>query len=965
MRANDRLRRAAMLWALSAVVGLCGPMSPVAKAQIAPLSADKGADRGAPAVKARAKTASASSPLTLPTATKPGFSFQIGPAPAWVVPVEAPTGAPAEPSPMHYRVIDEQLRVEGTSMSEYTRVIRVIGDAAGLAVASQIEVEFDPSYQTLVLHKLDVLRQGRRVNKLDSKRVNLLQREKQLEQRVYDGRVTASIVLDDMRLGDEIDFAYTVNGLNPVFGGKFVHTGWMRSQRGPVMQYQIRLLAPAERDIRIAKGPVDATQTSKIIGGRRETVFKRSGVAVMRYEPGASAAVFLADQLHFSEFADWGEVAGWGERLFSQGVSARAAQKAEEIRATQPRRADQVLEALRFVQQDVRYFGIEMGPGSHRPSAPDQVLEQRYGDCKDKVALLSAMLKHLDVRVRPVLVSTSLRGQVDQVLPSPLAFDHVIARVDFDGQSFLLDPTRSQQTGNLASRAVVGLGQGLELATDVKALSALAPAYDTERLQISDTIRVTHFAVDPMLESRIVYRGEMAEAVRESVALQGVQQLVDAVNQSYVRVYPRLRSLGSPRLEPTGDENSFTLVQQFEIPEFWRFPEQRQLTAEIVQWAPIDWLMPPKSESRTQALTFPFPGVFRHKVRLEFEEDVWAQPGSRRTEDGDRHFSLVVQTELEKRHAEANVEVRIGVDRVEPTEWADFSVKLSQALPKLSSVVAVSAVPLSQLEALSGEIKAIDDSLRKRRIKAVTAVQTQSHFKLKVLTAQIDAGRLSLTLKSQALVARGIAYDNLGQIENGRKDLEAALALDATSMGALNAAAANALARGAFEQAVEYASRALSLQPLNTNALQTRALAYYFAGRMAEARSDLDAALSDRSALRRGYPLLWQALATRRAGQDLALLTQKYPREQWSSEWPRPVLDAVFGTATAESAFGAARASKTPLEAQTEALYYLGEMLAVDGDAGKAREQWRKVVDLGVVEFTEYQAAKLRLGEAR
>ena len=951
------LRRLGRGWVMGALaLSMQGPVW----AQAVP----KPAERKPAAVRPTSKAASA--PATAPAVeAKSGFSFQIAPAPGWVVPAEAASGAPAEAAPMHYRIIDEQVRVEGRSMAEYTRVVRVIGDASGLATAAQIELEFDPAYQTLTLHRLDVVRQGQHINKLDRKRIELLQREKQLEQRMYDGRVTASIVLDDMRVGDEIDLAYTVTGLNPVFAGKFVHMAWMRSQRGPVMRYQTRLLAPAERDIRILKGPSDATQTASVNGGWRETVFTRSSVPQMRAEPGAPASAFLPDQLQFSEFADWAEVAAWGDALFKLGAAEKAVLKADEIRAARPEKAAQVLEALRFVQEEVRYFGVEIGTSSHQPAAPDQVLAQRYGDCKDKVALLSALLRRLDVPVRPVLVSTRLRNDMDRLLPSPLAFDHVIARVDLDGKSLLLDPTRGLQTGTLAARAAVGMGQGLELAPAVSALSALAPAYETERMAVQDTIRVLRFSDDPVLESRIRYVGDLAEAMRDAVSRQGLVTLTDALNQQYVRAYPKLRRTAPPRVEPSTEGNDFTLVQQFEIGDFWRFPEQRLLTAEVVGWGPIEWLMPPKMEARQQPLAFPFPGIYRHQVRVEFAENVYQQPGSRRSEDGDRHFSVSVQAESGTNFLAYNAEVRILADQVQPADWAGFTAKLQQALPKLGSVVGVDAVTAAQRVTLGAEGKALEESLRRQRIKAVTLTQGQSHFKIKVLSAQLDSGRLPPKPRLQALVARGIANDHIGALDAARGDFEAALVLDPLSTEALNAAATNAQSRGAYEQAVDYATRSLAQQPREASVLQTRALAHYFAGRYAEARSDLDAALADRSALRRGYPLLWQALATRRAGQDLAPLLQKYPREQWSTEWPRPVLDAVFGTTTPDAALSEAKSSKTPLEFQTEALYYLGEKLAAEGNAAKAREQWGKAVDLGVTEFIEYHAARQRLAAPR
>ena len=154
--------------------------------------------------------------------------------PGWVVPARETPAAAAEAAPMHYRVIDEQVRVDERSVAEYHHVVRVVDQAAGLSTASLIELPFDPAYQTLVLHHLEVVRGGRHLNRLDPQRVQLLQRETQLEGRVLDGRLTFTVVLEDVRVGDEIDFAYGLRGANPVFGGRFVHQTEMGSYRGPV-----------------------------------------------------------------------------------------------------------------------------------------------------------------------------------------------------------------------------------------------------------------------------------------------------------------------------------------------------------------------------------------------------------------------------------------------------------------------------------------------------------------------------------------------------------------------------------------------------------------------------------------------------------------------------------------------------------------------------------------------------------
>jgi lipoprotein NlpI/transglutaminase-like putative cysteine protease len=959
----SRLAWLAMTCIASLLPALCQAQSAApakAAAGTSPAATAPAARKAPPAKPAAAPTAPAA------LAFKNGFAQGLAPVPAWVVPAPLAAGAPPEAAPMHYRVIDEQLRVDAGSMAEYTRVVRVVNQSAGLTVASQIELEFDPSYQTLAIHKLDIVRDGQRLPRFDLPRIQLLQREKQLEQRIYDGRTTVSIVLDDVRVGDEIDLAYTTSGQNPVFGGKFAHLAWMVSQRGPVLSYQVRLLAPAARSIQVKKGPPDATVQSSETAGWRETVFRRQNVPLLRPEPGAPYAVVLPEQVQFSEFADWAEVAAWGDALFRAGSAGpRVQARADTLRSEQAQPGDRVREALRFVQQEVRYFGVEIGPGTHQPNPPDKVVEQRFGDCKDKVALLNALLQRLDVPARPVLVSTRLRGAVAQMLPSPLAFDHVISRVDVDGKPLYLDPTRNHQSGPLAVRESLGLGQGLELVAGPTALTPLPRPFDAERMRVEDTLRFETIAGEPTLESRITYRGDLAESLRDAIAQQGLQPMAEALTAAYVKIYPRVRRLAPASLEPVPDDDAVRLVQRFAVPEFWRFPEQRALAGDVALWGVAEALIPPKAETRRQPLSIGLPGVYRHRLRVEFPEDVFQQAASRRFDEGDSHFSLVLQVEGGKRQVDYNAEMRLRVDQIEADRWPAFTSAVNKAVQRLGTTMSVSAIPIARSESLGAELKALEEGVRRQNPKVVTPLQAQSLFRVKLLGAQIDSGRLPPLLQAQALVARGIAHDQTGKLELGQRDFDAALALDPASVDALNAAATNAQTRGDLDRAVALATQVLDKQPRDGQALGTRALAHYMAGRWPQARADWQAQIRDADGLRRGYPLIWLALAAKREKQDVAPLATAYPAADWPGDWPRPVLDLLFGRTSAASVLEAAKATKTPLEAQTEAGFYAGEAAAADGDAGKARDFWRRAVDLGVVEFVEHGLARRRLDGAR
>ncbi len=78
---------------------------------------------------------------------------------------------------------------------------------------------------------------------------------------------------------------------------------------------------------------------------------------------------------------------------------------------------EKIAAVLNFVQEEVRYLGFESGLGSYKPFAPNQVFEQRYGDCKDKSLLMVTMLRKMGIEAYPVLVNTALKHNINAVLP--------------------------------------------------------------------------------------------------------------------------------------------------------------------------------------------------------------------------------------------------------------------------------------------------------------------------------------------------------------------------------------------------------------------------------------------------------------------------------------------------------------------------------------------------------------------
>ncbi len=91
-----------------------------------------------------------------------------------------------------------------------------------------------------------------------------------------------------------------------------------------------------------------------------------------------------------------------------------------------------------YAARDVRYGRHPLELEVEAPREAQSMLEDLRGDCKDKSALMQAMLGELGIRADIVLVLTRMNGAVP-FLPG-LRFDHAIVKAVVDGEEFWLDP---------------------------------------------------------------------------------------------------------------------------------------------------------------------------------------------------------------------------------------------------------------------------------------------------------------------------------------------------------------------------------------------------------------------------------------------------------------------------------------------------------------------------------------------
>jgi hypothetical protein len=152
---------------------------------------------------------------------------------------------------------------------------------------------------------------------------------------------------------------------------------------------------------------------------------------------GQLVVTYFSEKTRGRDYSNWSDFAAWYNQLTSgmRDPSPALQQKVQELAPANLPLMDRIKALARFAQRDVRYAAIEIGIGGFQPHPASQVFNNRYGDCKDKATVLSAMLAQIGVRSYYVPVHTD-RGVYTEKTPPTNGFNHVILAIQLPQGSF-------------------------------------------------------------------------------------------------------------------------------------------------------------------------------------------------------------------------------------------------------------------------------------------------------------------------------------------------------------------------------------------------------------------------------------------------------------------------------------------------------------------------------------------------
>jgi Tfp pilus assembly protein PilF len=794
-----------------------------------------------------------------------------GPAPIWAAPSALLPLPEAVSGPLFVRRNDLEVHLGDDGEAQYVGYRIKILDSSALQLGN-ISIAWNPINGAPIIHEIKLFRDGQVIDALKDSSFEILRREDQLEAARLDGTLTAVLRVPDLRVGDELEVDLTTFAKDPTLGRNYSGLLTLAPNPSPG-RYHLGLSWEQGHQPNLKATP---DLTAAMLKGERAVDLRWDNPASTSPPKDAPMRYRWQRVLEYTDFADWAALSRHFAPLYVKAATLAAdsaiKREASRIAAAHASPLERASAALKLVQQDVRYIYVGLNGGNLTPAKADETWQRRYGDCKGKTTLLLALLAELGIEAEPVLVSTSsIDDGLDQRLPLPDFFDHVLVRARIDGATYWLDGTLPPVAGPsprpvfpvnwvlpLTARGsgIEKLGWELESTPDEINLFEIDArvGFDKPARIVSTQIVRGLEGLKQQIQFSSLTAGQILEAYRQT-AIGDTWQAIDDVQWRYDS-NARASILTISGTGIVNWENEGSGGKSLALPGGGFSPPERRVRA-----AGQDINLPfyTKPEYVCEVTTVRLPNSTQAQQwssKASFDTELFGRRYHRAWELRDGSIRMVRGSRIEEPEIDAATAQRdngriaafdnsMGWITYDPTrrkasvgngetvpatydfDWTANDVPCASR-PDQPKKAQETAAPPDSEPATAGEYLDRGNA----RLNARAYDDALADFK--------EAAKLN-PASDMAVADMAVAYALKGDFQSARADIDAALKMNPDQIVARDAQGIVALRHNRWQEAIEAYSAALKVSPNDEFALLQRGYAYLGAGDVKRALADSEA----------------------------------------------------------------------------------------------------------------------------
>jgi len=311
---------------------------------------------------------------------------------------------------------------DGTEVSETEAVVR-IQSQAGVEEFGQLIFGYSSATEKLEVEYVRVRKPDGQVVVTPESTAQDFAPDVLKEAPMYSDYRQRHISVAALRPGDTLEYRTVTRVLTPLAAGNFWYE--YTFPKGVVVnEDRLEIDVPKSREVKL-KTPTRKPEIQET-AERRIYSWVVKGILPDRDKEKDEVEEDTGPDVQLTTFTDWKQVAQWYAKLQGERMTIddSVRKKAQEITKGADTPTEKARRLYDFVARNVRYVSISLGVGRYQPHSASDVLQNGYGDCKDKHTLFSALLRAEGIQSYPVLIHSTRKLDAD--VPSPAQFDHVI-----------------------------------------------------------------------------------------------------------------------------------------------------------------------------------------------------------------------------------------------------------------------------------------------------------------------------------------------------------------------------------------------------------------------------------------------------------------------------------------------------------------------------------------------------------
>ena len=345
---------------------------------------------------------------------------------------------------------DQQISFEldGTAVDIDDMYQKALTDK-GVENLRSIPMHFNEFYEKYHIEKLELIRNDKFIPIDIKSNVRISVDNSQMAANIYDPAQKIMFVnIPDMQKNDILHLKIRRQTLHPRMKGFFTDISVLQSD-DPILFYRVQYSAPEKMPLRaiLVKNEVPGTlkKSETFVNNRHIYTFTAENVPQIIPEPNAPPMYLYCQRILLSSAAKWEDISRWYNDL-CEGHLQKVTPEMRKFTANLVKNCKTPAEKLRkifdFVSQDVRYMGVttETEAPGYEPHDVNITFEKRYGVCRDKAALLVAMLRLADI---PAYMTLFYAGAPKDAEVPNNYFNHAVVAARLPGTKdyILMDPT--------------------------------------------------------------------------------------------------------------------------------------------------------------------------------------------------------------------------------------------------------------------------------------------------------------------------------------------------------------------------------------------------------------------------------------------------------------------------------------------------------------------------------------------